>query len=129
MLGLSLASSRSLGNATGTAICQHLRWKVCAGNRNPQLTVSGESLAEDIVHNFSDVSETVDLVLLRMKRKDEPAVILAHLRELRRYFTRELNTMLERRIRFKSFAFDLFEQIRTTSQELVMGELPGLHVG
>ena len=85
-------------------------------------------LRDDVIQRFSDVRQPVDFHLLAIESMDEPSVVVSHLRQLRRDLSREFYTMLERRVRFESLAFDLFQQIGTASKELGMRELPGLSV-
>lgn len=93
-----------------------------------QLTVVAIHLRDDVIQGLCYVGKPVNFHLLAIERMDEPSVVVSHLRQLRRDLSREFYTMLERRVRFESLAFDLFQQIGTASKELGMRELPGLSV-
>ena len=91
------------------------------------LTAAG--LDHDIVHRLRDRGETVDLLALLLERDGQAPVVLPHLRELRGDLARELDAVLQGRIRLQSLALDLLKEVGAAAQELVVGELPGLHVG
>ena len=96
------------------------------GDSGETLTAAG--FDHDIVHRLRDRGKTVDLLTLLLERDGQPTVVLSHLRKLRGDLARELDAMLQRRIRLQSLALDLLEQVRAAAQELVMGKLPCLDV-
>ena len=58
----------------------------------------------------------------------EPSVVVAHLRELCGDLTGELDAVLDRRVGLQRLTLDLLEEVWSSAKELVVRELPGLHV-
>ena len=74
------------------------------------------------------MGKSVNLLAFLLERDHETPVVVAHLRELGSDLARELDAVLQGRIGLKRLPFDLLEEVRATTKELVVGKLPCLHV-
>ena len=90
------------------------------------LTAAG--LDHDIVHRLRHGGETVNFLALLLERHHKPTVVLTHLRELRSDLAGQFDAVLQGRVRLKSLALDLLKEVGAAAQELVVGELPCLHI-
>ena len=95
---------------------------------NENLTTTRERLRHDVIQQLRDTRQLVDLVPLRIKGVDQSPVVIPHLRQLGSHLAWQFYSVLDRRVWLKRFPFDLLEQIGTTTEELVVRELPSLYV-
>ena len=98
------------------------------GREERGLTAPGKRFVDDLVQGLRDACEAFHLVPLLRQRVHEPSVVVAHLRELRSDFAGELDAVLDGGIGLQRLALDLLEEIWPSAKELVMRELPSLHV-
>lgn len=92
------------------------------------MTLTAAGLDHDIVHRLRHRGEAVDLLALLLERHHEPTVVVAHLRELRSNLAGKFDAVLQGRVWLECLALDLFKEVGAAAQELVVGELPCLHV-